>query len=190
MREPAGSGSVTFERLGFSRQAWEIARFRSKPLVPATSARCLLSLEEHSISGSRWTADRHPIRTPRARKVSSARGHPRTTRALPGSGARAGRTRRPIRRARDPCVSRVRGTRSWIFARPLRRMRERSACGLLVQTARILPVLRRAENGRYSCLARRSCTRSLPAPPPMCRCVSGYSRCLTRCGTAVPGMHG
>lgn len=47
-----------------------------------------------------------------------------------------------------------------------------------MQESRVLPVLRRSENGGQSRLARRSRTRSLPAPPPTFLSVSGCSRFL------------
>jgi hypothetical protein len=101
-------------------------------LAMETSVRCLLWLEVPSFSRFRWTACRHRIRTPRARKDPSPRGHSRTTRALPGSFARAGSSRRPFPRARDPRLSRVRGPRTWLFACSLRCVRTRSTRRVLV----------------------------------------------------------
>ena len=96
------------------------------------------------------TASLHRLRTPRAREDPPSRSRARAARILPWPFESEWRARRALRRARDPRLPRVRRTRAWLLARPLRRLRPRSSRRLLAQTAGVLSVLWGEADGRHS----------------------------------------
>ncbi len=92
---------------------------------------------------------RRRVRAPPAREESPSPGRPRAAADLPRARAVSRSSPSPLRRAGAACLPSLRRPGAWLPAAPLRQLWARSPRRLLVQTTRLLPVLRRAPHGGH-----------------------------------------